>query len=116
MQNGSSTIPPRVQKSHGFCGTIRQHAESDHAWTLAIDAIATATSASEEAVRAFLASRCGRHFGDEAIGRGRDLAAAINGAVERWMDAHHPLYRDGDRLPYLTGFVLMPEALLSPPP
>ena len=124
MQNGASMLPPSASESHGFCGTIRQHAEPHHAWMLAIDAVAIATSASEEAVRAFLASRSGRHFADEvanAIGNGRDLAAAIDGVVERWMELRiTPLIEAEigipEGLPYLTGFVLMQEALLNPPP
>ena len=123
MQNGSSTLLPRVNASHGFCGTIRQHAEPHHAWMLAIDAVATATSASEEGVRAFLASRSGRHFGDEvanAICSGRDLATAIDGVVERWMELRiTPLIETEigipQGLPYLTGFVMMQEALLDGP-
>ena len=124
MQNGSPMLLPRPNESHGFCGTIRQHAEPRHAWMLAIDAVATATTASEEAVRAFLASRSGRHFGDEvakAICSERDLAAAIDGVVERWMELRiTPLIETEigipQGLPYLTGFVLMQEALLNPPP
>ena len=124
MQNGSSTLLPKANGSHGFCGTIRQHAEPHHAWMLAIHAVATATSASEEAVRAFLASRSGRHFAEEvakAIGSGRDLAAAIDGVVERWMELRiTPVIETEigipEGLPYLTGFVLMQEALLNPPP
>ena len=115
MQNGSSTLLPKANGSHGFCGTIRQHA--------AIDAVATATSASDEAVRAFLASRSGRHFAEEvakAIGSGRGLAAAIDGVVERWMELRiTPLIEAEigipEGLPYLTGFVLMQEALLDGP-
>ncbi len=88
------------------------------------DAVATATSAPEEAVRAFLASRSGRHFGDDvakAIRGGRDVAAAIDGVVERWMELRiTPLIEEEigipEGLPYLTGFVLMQEALLNPPP
>jgi hypothetical protein len=124
MQNGSSTLLPSVHASHGFCGTIRQHAEPHHAWMLAIDAVARATSASEDAVRAFLASRSGRHFGDEVaktICSGRDLPAAIDGVVERWMELRiTPLIETEigtpQGLPYLTGFVLMQEALLNRPP
>ncbi len=124
MQNGSSTLLPKANGSHGFCGTIRQHAEPHHAWMLAIHAVAAATSASEEAVRAFLASRSGRHFAEEvakAIGSGRDLDAAIDGVVERWMELRiTPLIETEigipQGLPYLTGFVLMQEALLTPPP
>ena len=124
MQNGSSTLLASTNASHGFCGTIRQHAEPHHAWMLAIAAVATATSASEEAVRAFLASRSGRHFADEvakATCSGRDLAAGIDGVVERWMELRiTPLIETEigipEGLPYLTGFVLMQEALLNPPP
>ena len=124
MQNGSSTLLPSANQSHGFCGTIRQHAERHHAWMLAIDAVATATSASEEAVRAFLASRSGRRFADEvatAICIGRDVAAAIDGIVERWMELRITALIETEigipqGLPYLTGFVLMQEALLNPPP
>ena len=123
MQNGSSTILPSVNASHGFCGTIRHHAEPHHAWTLAIDSVARATSASEEAVRAFLASRSGRHFADEvakAIGNGSDLSAAIDGVVERWMELRITSLIEAEigipqGLPYLTGFVMMQEALLDPP-
>ena len=123
MQNGASTLLLSATESHGFCGTIRQHAEPHHAWMLAIDAVATATSASEEGVRAFLASRSGRHFGDEvakAICSGRDLAAAIDGVVERWMELRiTPLIETEigipQGLPYLTGFVMMQEALLDGP-
>src|SRR5215217_4787657 len=124
MQNGASTLLPRANESHGFSGTIRQHAEPHDAWMLAMDAVAAATSASVEAVRAFLASRSGRHFADEvakAIGNGRDLTAAIDGVVERWMALRiTPLIETEigipEGLPYLTGFVLMQEALLNPPP
>ncbi len=124
MQNGSSTLLPRANESHGFCDTIRQHAEPHHAWVLAIDAVTTATSASQEAVRAFLASRSGRHFADEvatAIRSGRNLEAAIESVVERWMELRiTPLIETEigipQGLPYLTGFVLMQEALLNPPP
>ena len=124
MQNGSSTLLPKANGSHGFCGTIRQHAQPHQAWMLAIAAVATATSASEEAVRAFLASRSGRHFADEvatAICSGRDVAAAIDDVVERWMALRiTPLIETEigipEGLPYLTGFVLMQEALLSRPP
>ena len=124
MQNGSSTLLPRANDSHGFCGTIRQHAEPHRAWMLAIDAVATATSASEEAIRAFLASRSGRHFADEVAKSDPQRAQPRGGDRERRraLDgvAHYALDRDGDRnsarAPYLTGFVLMQEALLSPPP
>ena len=123
MQNGSSTLLPSANQSHGFCGTIRQHAEPHHAWMLAIDAVASATSASEEAVHAFLASRSGRQFGDEvakAICNGRDLAAAIDGVVERWMKLRiTPLIEEEigipEGLPYLAGFVLMRQALIDAP-
>jgi hypothetical protein len=74
--------------------------------------------------RAFLASRSGRHFGDEVaktICSGRDLPAAIDGVVERWMELRiTPLIETEigtpQGLPYLTGFVLMQEALLNRPP
>ena len=57
----------------------------------------------------------------KAIGNGRDLAAAIDGVVERWMALRITLLIETEigipeGLPYLTGFVLMQEALLSPPP
>jgi hypothetical protein len=124
MQNGASTLLPSATESHGFCGTIRHHAEPHHAWMLAIDAVATATSAPEEAVRAFLASRSGRHFADEvatAICSGRDVAAAIDRVVERWMELRITPSIETEigilqGLPYLTGFVLMREALLNPQP
>ena len=48
-----------------------------------------ATGCSDEGIRAFLDSRYGRHFADEvasAMCSGRELAAAVDDVVERWME------------------------------
>ena len=50
----------------GFFGTIRHHADPAAAWPLALAAITTATGCTDEQVRAFLDSRDGRHFADDA--------------------------------------------------
>lgn len=86
MLNGSRS----ANKRRGFFGTIGQHAEAHAAWMLAMSAIVKATGRSDEAVRAFLDSRYVRHFADEIASApmcsSRDLAAAINDVVERWME------------------------------
>src|SRR5918993_2246044 len=61
----SATILPTANQAWGFFGSIRHHADSDQAWALAFPAIAAATGASGEGVRAFLDRRQGRHFADE---------------------------------------------------
>src|SRR5215204_4908351 len=123
MQNESSTILPSANESRGFFGTIRQHADAHAAWMLAMGAIAKATGCSDEAIRAFLDSRYGRHVADEvasAMCSGCDLAASVDGVIERWMELRiNPLIEREigipQGLPYLTGFVLMREALLNSP-
>ena len=98
----------------GFFGTIRHHADPAAAWPLALAAITTATGCTDEQVRAFLDSRDGRHFADDAsngIARHQDLATAIAEATRRWMGwrigAHTARVTGIPRgLPYLTGFVL----------
>ena len=88
MQNGSTTIAS-TNEARGFFSTIAQHAEPNEAWALAIAWFTQSTGRCDQAIRAFLDSRCGRHFVDEvAMGLcgGRDLPPAIDEAVERWMD------------------------------
>jgi hypothetical protein len=115
----SATILPTANQAWGFFGSIRHHADSDQAWALAFPAIAAATGASAEGVRAFLDSRHGRHFADEVANElfaGRALPGAVAAAVARWMG-----WRIGRRteqetgiprgLPYLTGLVMHGEIL-----
>jgi hypothetical protein len=123
MQNGSSTLLRSANERRGFFGTIRQHADPHQAWMLAMGAIAKAAGCSAEAVRAFLDSRYGRHFADEVASvmySERDLAAAIDDVVERWTELRTDTLIEREigiaqGLPYLTGFVLMREALLNAP-
>jgi hypothetical protein len=123
MQNGSSTILQSANESRGFFGTIGQHADSHEAWMLAVDAIGRATGCSDEGVWAFLDSRYGRHFAEEvvsAVCSGRDLAAAVDDVVERWMELRIDTLIEREigipeGLPYLTGFVFTREALLDAP-
>ena len=121
MRNGTPTIMPSQNESWGFFGTLRHHAEPDEGWALAMKAIAKATGCPDEAVRDFLDSRYGRHFADEVangLGTGGDLAAAINEAVERWLDWRIDARVERElgiprELPYLTGLVCMHQALLE---
>jgi hypothetical protein len=121
MQNGTPTALPSQDEAWGFFGTIGSHAEPEQAWMRAMRAATNATGHSDEAARAFLDSRYGRHSPN-------DVASAINGrlalpnALEspagRWRD-----YKIDGRmeeelgiprgLPYLTGLVCMHEALLE---
>ena len=117
MQNGVTT----AIASRGFFGTIEQHAEPNQAWALAEAGITKSTGRCDQAVRDFLDSRYGRHFaGEVAMGLcgGRDLARAIDKAIERWMDRRIDAAIESELgiprwLPYLTGFVCMQEALLE---
>lgn len=121
MQNVAITHLPSQNEAHGFFGTIRHHAEPDEAWPLAMGMVARTTSCPDEAVRAFLDSRYGRHFADEvadALARVRDLAPALEQAIERWMDRRIDRRTEDELgipagLPYLTGLVRMQEALLE---
>jgi hypothetical protein len=86
-----------------------------------MDGISKVTGNSAAAVRDFLDSRYGRHFGDEvasALAGGQDLRTAIDTAVTRWMGRaiDEPLEHElgiPQGLPYLTGLVCMHEALLQ---
>jgi hypothetical protein len=121
MQNGTPALIVSRNQGFGFLGTIRAHAEPNEAWSLATAAIANATGCSDEAVRAFLESRYGRHFADEVVDAllgGQELAAAIDRATERWMNRpiDAPIEEEvgiPQGLPYLTGFVCMHETLLE---
>lgn len=124
MQNGTPTSLPSQNEAWGFFGTIRHHAEPNHAWALAMGAITKTTGCPDEAVRDFLDSRYGRHFADEVANAlfGRlDLPAAIDSAIERWMKWRIDRRIEDEigiprGLPYLTGFVCMHEALLDAMP
>lgn len=90
-------------------------------WPRAFTAIADATGAEADAVRAFLDSRHGRHFAYDVMGnleRGSTLDAAIAAATARWMNWR--ISRRASRetgipagLPYLTGFVLDAQIALE---
>lgn len=67
---------------------ISHYADPVEAWDLALPAIAAATHCSPDEVRAFLDSRHGRHFADEAtngLATGKPLEPAITAAVTTWM-------------------------------
>ncbi len=121
MQNGTPAMIVGRKQGFGFFGTIRAHAEPDEGWSLATAAIANATGCSDEAVRAFLESRYGRHFAREVVDvllSGQELAAAIDRAIERWMIRRSDEQIEEEvgipqGLPYLIGLVCMHEALLE---
>ncbi len=110
----TSRMPPSENQSWGFSGTIAHHADADAAWPLTMTAIADATGCTPDEVHAFLDSRHGRHFADDAANAlvdGHLLGEAIATATTKWMG-----WRIGPRtaretgvpqgLPYLTGFVM----------
>jgi hypothetical protein len=110
-------ILPTRNPDWGFFGTMASGgaAASDpaRAWAIAARGITEATGAAPEGVRDFLDSRHGRHFADEVangLWRGKDLAAAIDTAIARWMGSRidrHTAREQGIPigLPYLTGWV-----------
>ena len=108
----TNSILPTENAAWAFWGTMGEHAAA--AWPIAFTAIRYATDADDDAVRAFLDSRHGRHFADEVgnhLHGGASLADGIAKAVATWMG-----WRIGRRtsretgipagLPYLTGFVV----------
>lgn len=84
------------------------------AWPLAMRAVADATGADLDAVRAFLDSRHGRHFADDvhnAIFDGHALPQAIIAATQKWMGWTIGRQSSKDYgiprgLPYLTSYVI----------
>jgi hypothetical protein len=104
---------PSNNHDWGFYGSIRHHAEPEQAWPLAMTAIMTATSFSDEAVRDFLDSKYGRIFADDvanALVDGHELNGAVEAAVERWMRWETDSYMQAQSgipvgLPYLVGLV-----------
>jgi len=110
----TSNIPPSENQAWGFVGTIAHHSDADAAWPLAMTTIADATGCTPDEVRAFLDSRHGRHFADDAANAlvdGHPLAEAIATAATKWMGwtigratARQTGIPQG--LPYLTGFVM----------
>ena len=108
----TATIPASENESWGFWGTLEPHAAD--AWPLALTVIAAATGEDLEAVRAFLDSRHGRHFGDDVLNHlhaGRPLGEAIAAATHRWMGWTIGRQTSQDYgiprgMAYLTGFVV----------
>ena len=121
MHNETGTAPLSGYEAQGFFDSIRQHVDPNEACALARQAIANTTGRPNEAVRVFLASRYGREFAGEvtnALASGRDLSAAIDSAIERWMRSRISAEIEDELgipqgLPTLTGFVCMHEALLE---
>ncbi len=76
----TSKMPPSDNQVWGFVGTIAHHADANAAWPLAMTAIADATGCTPDEVSAFLDSRHGRHFADDAANAlvdGHPLVEAI---------------------------------------
>lgn len=84
------------------------------AWPLAMTAVADATGADLDTVRAFLDSRFGRLFADDvhnAIFDGHALPQAVVAATQKWMGWTIGRQSSKDYgiprgLPYLTGYVI----------
>jgi len=115
----NTAIPATRNEGWGFWGTMNGHACI--AWPLAISAVADATDADLDTVRAFLDSRHGRHFADDVqngLYEGKALPDAIHAATGRWMDwtIGRQISKDYGiprGLPYLTGFVIHCEIVES---
>jgi hypothetical protein len=132
----TDTILPTRNPDWGYWGTMAcsgvatpgsgpGQAGAAEAWAIAFRRIAEATGAAPEGVRDFLDSRHGRHFADgepanatgsrerangNGLCKGEDLAAAIDGAIARWMGwriDRHTARKTGipAGLPSLTGWV-----------
>jgi hypothetical protein len=107
-----STILPTENQDWGFWGTMREHAAP--AWRIAFTAIHNATSTDPASVRAFLDSRCGRHFADGVNSQmhyGASFADAIAKTTAEWMGWRITQRTSRETgipagLPYLTGSVI----------
>jgi len=108
----TTKMPATNNPDWGFFGSLRDQAEV--AWPIAMTAISDATYQPLESIRAFLDSRHGRHFADDALNglhAGLNLQDAIHAATQRWMgwtigrltSKQHGIPKG---LPYLTGFVI----------
>ena len=112
-----TSLPEPHNRKWGFFGTISHHADPERAWDIALAFIAGITGCSPDATRAFLDSRHGRHFADEAtnhLAAGLGLASAINAAATTWMGRRITARTAQETgiprgLPYLTGYVLHAE-------
>lgn len=110
-------MPVTRNEAWGFSGVMTELLNA--AWPLAMTTIANATLQPLEAVRSFLDSRFGRHFGNDvynALCEGQALQSAIHHTTQRWM--HWPIgqrvskqYGIPKGLPYLTGFVIHCEVV-----
>ena len=113
--NTTNQIPATQNEEWGFWGTMNEHAAA--AWPIALQAIFETTGTSQDAVRAFLDSRHGRHFADDVLNQihtGHALADAIRAATAQWMTWKINRHTAKDYgiprgLPYLTGFVIYCE-------
>ena len=92
----TANIPATRNEGWGFYGTMNEHAEA--AWPLAMTAVANATGEPLDTVRAFLDSRFGRHYADNAA-TSKWMAWTIGRQTSRNYDIPRGL-------PYLTGFVV----------
>jgi hypothetical protein len=103
----------------GFFGSIRQYANADEAWTIAMEAIMEATDCEDCAIRDFLDSEYGRYFADEVANKlhdGLPLRSSIDVAITRWMTwkiSRRVSVETGipTGLPYLLGMVTDCEIL-----
>lgn len=110
-------IPAASNESWGFCGTMKEHAET--AWPLAMTAISEAIGQPLESVRLFLDSRHGRHFADDVQNQlfaGIGLEGAISAAIREWMGWTIDRQTSKDYgipkgMNYLMGFVIHCEIL-----
>jgi hypothetical protein len=115
----ATTIRSTNNPEWGFWGTMRHHADPAEAWPIAMRAVGKATNCPDHAVRDFLDSRYGRHFADDVSNgllNGLALPAAIDAAIERWMNwtiGRRLSWETGipRGLPYLTGWVTHFEIL-----
>jgi hypothetical protein len=112
MNHASIALPATRNEAWGFWGAMDDRAQA--AWLLAMTAVADATGADFETVRAFLDSKHGRHFaGDlqDPLHAGQSLEEAIGMATRKWMGWTIGRLTSKDYgiprgLPYLTGFVI----------
>ena len=105
------SIPPSENEAFGFWGTMDEHAAA--AWPVAFAAIQQATGEDDDAVRAFLDSRHGRHFADGVRDRMQhtglqDAVAATTAEWMGWTISRRTSRETGipAGLPMLTGFVI----------
>lgn len=79
-------FPQTENEAYGFYGTMTHYNDAAYAWPIAMAAVTEVAGCSPDEARAFLDSRYGRHFADQAAGLmpRRTVSQAIMTTARDW--------------------------------